>query len=141
MPFLDSSKRTICMTEALDAISMIETIVLENPQHSFVIGGDLNTELIDQSPFDPLWKNFAAKNRFAYCRNRFQGPPYTYHHESLGQKKLNDHFLVSQNLMDSNLLTNMSRNFMKNVQPLELSKASSMGLTLLLNRDRTVIKR
>jgi len=83
---------------------MLETIVDDHPQHLVVIGGDLNTELKGDSPFDPLWNNFISKNQFAYCNNRFSSPGYTYHHETLGHKKQNDHFIVSKKIYDDGLM-------------------------------------
>ena len=103
MPFLDSRKRDICRTETIETISMIESIIADHPHHLFVIGGDLNCELNGNSPFDELWDNFATSNQFAYCDNLFSSPGYTYHHESLGQKKFNDHFLVSQSILDNSM--------------------------------------
>ena len=103
MPFLDSRKRDICRTETIESISMIESIITDHPHHLFVIGGDLNCELNGKSPFDELWGNFATANRFAYCDSYFSSPGYTYHHESLGQRKFNDHFLVSQQIIDNSI--------------------------------------
>ena len=100
MPFLDSRNRTKCQTEAYKAIAEIETIITDHPQHTFVIGGDLNTELRGTSPFDTLWNNFATKYHFAFCSHLFNSPGFTYHHETLGQRKFNDHFLISQKLSD-----------------------------------------
>ena len=83
---------------------MLETIVDDHPQHLVVLGGDLNTELKGDSPFDPLWNNFILKNQFAYCSNRSSSPGYTYHHETLCHKKLNDHFIVSKKIYDDGLM-------------------------------------
>ena len=71
MPYFNSSNRVKCMQETLDAISMIELLIEDHPEHLFIIGGDLNTELKGNSPFDPLWNNLATKNRFAYCDAHF----------------------------------------------------------------------
>ena len=100
MPFFNASKRDQCMIETIDAISMIEILIENFPDHNVIIGGDLNTELDGQSPFDSLWDELCIKNSFAYCRNITSGPPYTYRHESLDQKKLNDHFIVSNVLLN-----------------------------------------
>ena len=100
MPFFDSRNRTQCMTEALDAISMIEVLIDENPDHHIIIGGDLNTELKNESPFDHLWKDLIDKYSLAYSNNVTAGPNYTYRHDSLNQTKMNDHFLVSAHLLD-----------------------------------------
>ena len=54
MPFFDSSKRQKCLTETVDALSMIELLIDDFPNHLVVIGGDLNTELKGESPFDPF---------------------------------------------------------------------------------------
>ena len=79
---------------------MIESIIDDHPNHLFVIG-DLNCELNGNSPFDENWDNFASRKRLANCSHLFSSPGYTYHHESLGQKKFNNHFIVSQELLDS----------------------------------------
>ena len=102
MPFLDNQNRESCLAETADAIVMIESIVNDFPYHDFVIGGDLNTELNGSSPFDPLWKEFTDSHRFAYCSQMFAGPRFTYHHESLGQTKFNDHFIVSESILMDN---------------------------------------
>ena len=57
-------------------------------------------ELNGNSPFDTLWNDLSTKNSFAYCRNVVSGPKYTYRHESLDQTKLNDHFIVSNALVN-----------------------------------------
>ena len=106
MPYFNSSKRVECMQETLDAISMIELLIEDHPEHLFIIGGDLNTELKGNSSFDPLWDDLATKSRFAYCDANFSGPQYTYHHDTLGQRKFNDHFVVSKELLDSKSLFN-----------------------------------
>ena len=80
MPFLSSRNRASCITQTIETIAFIESIVEDHPQHSFVLGGDLNTELRGVSPFDPHWNNFSTKNKFAYCRDLFGAPGFTYHH-------------------------------------------------------------
>ena len=105
MPFYDASKRLECMSETLDAIAMMETIIEEHPNHDIIIGGDLNTELKGQSPFDPLWQDFMSKLSFASCDSLYPDSSFTYHHESLGQKKFNDHFVVSKSLLEDSHLS------------------------------------
>ena len=101
MPFFDSSKREQCMSETIDAIAMIDTIISEHHQHNVVIGGDLNSELKGASPFDTLWEDLMKKfdlrscDSFISCAN-----PYTYSHDSLGQRKWSDHFIVSNSLCE-----------------------------------------
>ena len=63
MPFFNASKREQCMTETYDTISMIELLIEEHPQHSIVIGGDLNTDLKNESAFDPLWNQLAVARK------------------------------------------------------------------------------
>ena len=46
-----------------------------------------------------------TKKQLASCDKFFAAPQYTYFHESLGQKKFNDHFLISQTLIDQNVVT------------------------------------
>ena len=100
MPFFDSSKRDECMTETTDAISMVETIIDSHPLHSIIIGGDLNTELKGDSPFDPLWHDLTVKYNLSCCDQFISGNDnYTYKHESLGHRKWNDHFFVSNSLI------------------------------------------
>ena len=106
MPFFDQRNKDACLAEAADAISMIDLIVSDHPNHVFVLGGDLNCELNGASPFDSLWNDFAVKNSFAYCSHVFPSPEYTYHHSSLGHKKVNDHFLVSKALIDQQVCKN-----------------------------------
>ena len=97
MPFYDSSKREECITDTMDAITMIETIIEAHPLHTVIIGGDFNTELKSESPFDPYWDEIIVKYNLICCDKFVLGTGnYTYNHESLGQKKWNDHFLVSE---------------------------------------------
>ena len=103
MPFYDSSNRETCLTETTDALSMIELLIDDHPQHVVIIGGDLNTELRGESPFDRLWDDLSRRKLLAYCSNLFTSPGYTYHHASLGHKKLNDHFVVSQSILNRDM--------------------------------------
>ena len=103
MPFFNSSNREVCIQDTADAISMIELIIEDHPNHLVIIGGDLNTELTGESPFDPFWNDLMVKNRFACCDDFISSPCYTYHHDTLGQRKLNDHFIVSRDLLDLKL--------------------------------------
>ena len=99
MPFFDASKREECMVDTIDAISMLETILDSHPLHSVIIGGDFNCELKGNSPFDPLWTNFAENYSLTSCDNFIPTRgTYTYSHDSLGQRKWNDHFLISKSL-------------------------------------------
>ena len=43
-----------------------------------------------------------TKNQFACCDRFISSPQYTYRHDSLNQTKFNDHFIVSQALLDQN---------------------------------------
>ena len=52
------------------------------------------------SPFDALWQDVINKFRLKCCDEFFPQNSYTYHHESLNQTKWNDHFLVSQSLIE-----------------------------------------
>ena len=98
MPYFNAGRREQCMVDAMDAISMIELLIDEHPNHHIIIGGDLNTELKGESAFDALWSELCDKNSLAHCRNMVTGPQYTYRHDSLNQTKLNDHFLISSGL-------------------------------------------
>ena len=102
MPFYNSAKRQECILDTIDAMSMIQSIIEEHPQHNFVIGGDFNTELSDNSPFDPMWREFIAKFDLVLC-DQFvtNSVNYTYSHDSLNQTKWNDHFLVSKKISES----------------------------------------
>ena len=103
MPFYDSRNRDATIVETIDTIAMLDLIIHDHPRHRIVIGGDLNTELRDQSPFDPPWRDFVSKNKLAYCSQFLPPNAYTYHHVSLGHKKLNDHFLISQSIASENI--------------------------------------
>ena len=87
------------MSETIDAIAMMETIIEEHPNHDVIIGGDVNTELKGQSPFDPLWQDFMSKLLLASCNSFYPDSSFTYHHESVGQNKFNDHLVVSKSLL------------------------------------------
>ena len=99
MPFFDAGNNEECLAETQDALSMIDLLIDNHPHHLLIIGGDLNTELKGESPFDPLWKDMMIRNLLSSCRSEFSSPGYTYFHESLGHKKFNDHFLMSETLM------------------------------------------
>ena len=103
MPFYNTSRRAECLAETVDTIAMIETIVEQNPQHKVIIGGDFNTELKGISPFDRHWQSLMNKNQLSSCDICFPPDSITYHHESLDQKKWNDHFLVSSSMIGTNL--------------------------------------
>ena len=106
MPFLDSRKREMCRAETVETIAMIESIIDDHPNHLFVISGDLTCELNGNSPFDENWNNLASRKQLTYCSHLFSSPGYTYHHETLGQKKLNDHFIVSRGISESAICSN-----------------------------------
>lgn len=102
MPFYDASRRQECMAESNETIAMLEEIVADHPQHKLVLGGDFNTEFQNNSPFDNLWREFMEKHDLVCCDRLVDGVDnYTYIHESLNQKKWNDHFLVSSSLVSS----------------------------------------
>ena len=101
MPYFNASRRDECIVETIEVISMLETILADHPNHLTLIGGDFNTELNGSSPFDDQWKEFAEKKSLAFCRSSFSPSAFTYHHESLDQKKFIDHFLVSKKVIDS----------------------------------------
>ena len=42
--FFDSARRAQCMAETVDALTMLETVIEQFPNHSIILGGDLNTE-------------------------------------------------------------------------------------------------
>ena len=100
MPFYNSSCRAECTAETIDAITMIDNILEQHPSHTVVIGGDLNTELKGNSPFDKYWLDFMNKNDLACCDHLFPADSFTYHHKGLDQKKWNDHFIISKKLME-----------------------------------------
>ena len=108
MPFFDSSNRAKCMTETVDALSMMETIIEQFPLHEVVIGGDINTEFKGKSPFDSKWNELMTKYQLASCDHLFPPDTATYHHQSLGHKKFNDHVIVSRSLINDTHLSNFS---------------------------------
>ena len=100
MPFYDASRRQECVAETVDALSMIEEIINDHPHHKVIIGGDINTELNNSSPFDPIWANFMSKYDIKCCDSLVTGDTnYTYSHDSLNQRKWNDHFLLSSSIV------------------------------------------
>ena len=97
--FFDASRREECLVETLDAISMIEMMIDSHPHHSIIIGGDLNCELKGVSPFDAHWDELKTKFDLISCDSFISDTnAYTYSHDSLGQRKWNDHFLISSRL-------------------------------------------
>ena len=98
MPYFNSNGRDQCIAETLDALSVIELLISDHPQHDVVIGGDLNTELKRESPFDDFWYDFMTKYSLRHCDSLATSIQYTYCHESLNQKKFIDHFIVSESL-------------------------------------------
>ena len=102
MPFLNTSKRQECILDTIDAISILQSVIDDHPNHHFIIGGDFNTELCDVSPFDHHWRDLQAKHDLQLCDNLVSGHlDYTYSHDTLNQRKWNDHFLVSKGLIAS----------------------------------------
>ena len=101
MPFYDSSKRQECMAESIETISMLEEIISDFPLHKLIIGGDFNTEFTGHLPFDSLWSNFKAKHGLVCCDDFVSNNNYTYIHNSLDQRKWNDHFLISSSIAPS----------------------------------------
>ena len=99
MPYYNSARRSECIAETLDVISMLETIMDQHPNHSIILGGDINSELKDESPFDCYWTEFMSTNQLTCCDNFYPSNTITYHHKSLGHKKWNDHFIVSSELL------------------------------------------
>ena len=108
MPFFNASNRAECMADTIDAISMLESIIEEFPCHKIILGGDLNTELKGNSPFDPLWNEFTSRYKLSYCDSFFPPDSITYRHESLDQSKWNDHLIVSSCLLENNLVVDQS---------------------------------
>ena len=104
MPYYNSSRRAECMAETLDAISMLETIIEQHQDHSIIIGGDINSELKGESPFDCYWTEFMSTHQLTCCDRFYPSNSITYHHKNLGHKKWNDHFIVSKELVLSDFL-------------------------------------
>ena len=105
MPFYDSGNRTECISETVNVIAMLEEIMADHPLHSFVIGGDFNTEFTGNSPFDKFWEECRVKSDLICCDSLTSSSDnsnnkYTYFHQSLNQRKWNDHFLVTSSLVD-----------------------------------------
>ena len=95
MPFFNSSRRAECISETVDALTMIETLISDHPGHAIIIGADTNTEMKGVSPFDPLWQNLMSRYDLTSCDSMFPHDSVTYRHDSLDQHKWNDHFIVS----------------------------------------------
>ena len=94
------------MNETMDVTSMLELMLLDHPDHDIVIGGDLNTELKGESPFDNHWDGLCSKYSLAYCDSLASSINYTYRHETLNQCKFNDHFILSRDLLDDGSIYN-----------------------------------
>ena len=103
MPFYNASRKSQCMAETTDAIAMLDTIIEQHPDHLTILGGDFNSELKGNSPFDPLWRDFISRHKLACCSSRYPANSVTYHHKSLDQKKWIDHFVVSPSLLENDL--------------------------------------
>ena len=106
MPFYDASKRQECMAEAIETISMMEEIINDHPRHKINLGGDFNTELKGNSPFDILWQELSVRHNLVCCDYLLNGSGgeggtggggagatvthnhYTYIHKSLNQQNL-----------------------------------------------------
>ena len=80
MPFFNSSKRAECMTETMDCIAMIETMIEAHPLHKVIIGGDTNCELTGSSPFDPLWSDLLSRFDLRSCDSFYPPNSFTYCH-------------------------------------------------------------
>ena len=106
MPFFDTSNRVGCMAETTDAISMLETIIEQYPNHSIILGGDLNTELKGNLSFDPLWNEFMEKFDLSSCDSFYPSSSITYRHQTLEQQKFIDHFLVSRDIIETSIISN-----------------------------------
>ena len=104
MPFFDAANRAKCMSETIDAISMVENIIENHPDHKVILGGDFNTEFKGESPFDPLWNEFVSKFRLTCCDGQFPSDTFTYRHKTLNQQKWNDHFFVSDSILNDSAL-------------------------------------
>ena len=111
------------MVEAMDTISVIDLLIEEYPNHHVIIGGDLNTEMKGESPFDKLWTELNSKNAFTFCNNVVSGPHYTYRHDSLNQTKFNDHLIVSVDLASQ----------ISNIRVLDEGDNNSDHLPLMMN--------
>ena len=105
MPFYNTAQRAECLTETMDAIAMLENIIEQHPHHHIIIGGDFNTEMKGESPFDPLWEEFSDNYRLSSCDHYFPNSTVTYKHNSLDHKKWSDHFLVSASLSNADRLS------------------------------------
>tara|TARA_B110001454_G_scaffold153252_1_gene142574 strand:- start:178 stop:1323 length:1146 start_codon:yes stop_codon:yes gene_type:complete len=102
LPFYDSRNRKSCLLKYINTLTMVENNLDEFSTHQVVIGGDFNTELKGNSPFDNLIRELMEKYNLRCCdaltATLSNNEAYTYHHETLDQKKFNDHFLVTDYL-------------------------------------------
>ena len=78
MPYYNAAQRAECLTETMDAIATLETIIDQHPHHQIIIGGDLNTEMKGISPFDPLWCDLMNKYQLESCDRFFPDSTTTY---------------------------------------------------------------
>ena len=106
MPYFNAARRAECMADTVDAISMIESIIEQHPTHAIIIGGDINSEMKGESPFDSHWDDLMARFNLTSCDPFFPSSSKTYRHQSLDHTKWNDHFIVSASLCADSTLSN-----------------------------------
>ena len=67
-PYLDTSKLTEQLALYNDAIGFIDNVMMNNRECKFVIAGDFNCNLYDQShPFTPLIRDFMSRHNLTCC--------------------------------------------------------------------------
>ena len=59
----------------------------------------------DESPFDVHWNQFATKYKLKCCDEFYPHNSITYRHKTLNQAKFSDHFLVSDSIANSGMLS------------------------------------
>jgi exonuclease III len=93
-----------CINIVIDMFAAIGNIIQNNVTCGIILGGDLNTDLYDNSDVSRFINSFCSDYVLDICNNII--PPncdYTYCHEGLQQFSYLDYFLVSKNTT-SNLI-------------------------------------
>ena len=100
MTFFDASKRLECIAATNETIAMLEEVLSDHPRHKVIISDDFNTKFKGSLSFDILWRELICKHNLTCCDQYISNNNnYTYSHDSLNQRKWNDHFLVSSSIV------------------------------------------
>lgn len=94
----DETNQTI-----LNTLSEIDSIIEGFPNHSVILGADLNVDLSKKSRSKDIILRFFDDNDLQLCGNEFSSNinilKYTYHHRSLPFSSYIDYFAISKNII------------------------------------------